>query len=323
MSAPQSGAMDALFFTPNPCIERTLAIADFARGASHRVNSADLRVTAGGKGINAARVARNFGARVRVLAPIGRGQIAQFRALLAQDELPADLVEVAPDTRIAINIVHDGGFTEIVEAGRALSSADGDTMTARFLVHLANCSIAIIGGSYPPANLASARGHDWHSHAATLCAMAATANVKVLYDGKGEAFERAVNSANPPWAIKPNLDEASQLLKRDLQTPDAQSAAVAELMARGVEVVLLSCGARGLWLGSDGQIEWIRAPTIEEISPVGSGDSLVGAFVAKCLQSGDIYQAARWGVAAGSANAARLNVARVGPHDAQQLMGRD
>lgn len=310
-------ATDALFFTPNPCIERTLRVPDFVRGHSHRVSPDDLRVTAGGKGINAARVAHNFGARVRVLAPVGNGQIAQFRELLERDELDYDLIEVATDTRTTINVVHDGGFSELVEAGNPLSVVDGGEIINRFGAHLKSCEIAIIGGSYPP----SAPGDDWGNHSAMLCAMATRAGKRVLYDGKGAAFARALNSSNPPWAIKPNLDEASELLKRDLETPEAQRDAVSELMARGVEVVLLSCGARGLWLGHSSHVEWLAAPAIQEISPVGSGDSLVGAFIATYLQTGDIYEAARWGVAAGSANAAQLEAARVGPEDAKRLMG--
>ena len=314
--ANKKEAVGALFFTPNPCIERTFRVPDFARGHAHRVLSENLRVTAGGKGINAARVARNFGAKVRVLAPIGRGQIAQFRELLARDELDFDLIEVASDTRTTINIVHEGGFSELVEAGNALSIEDGGEIINSFGTHLESCEIAVIGGSYPP----SAPGDGWENHSAMLCAMAARANKRVLYDGKGAAFERALQSDNPPWAIKPNLDEASELLKRDLQAPNAQRAAVVELMNWGVEVVLLSCGARGLWLGHKGShVEWLGAPTIEEVSPVGSGDSLVGAFVATWLQSGDVVQAARWGVAAGSANAAQLEAARVGRGEAERL----
>lgn len=274
-------------------------------------------MTAGGKGINAARVARYFGAQVRVLAPVGRGQIAQFRELLERDELECDLIEVASDTRTTINIVHQSGFTEIVEAGNALSIVDGGEIINRFGAHLKSCAIAVIGGSYPP----SEQGGNWEDHSTMLCKMAARAGKRVLYDGKGAAFARALQSENPPWAIKPNLDEARELLKRDLKTRDAQRDAVIELMARGVEVVLLSCGARGLWLGyGSSHVEWLAAPTVEEISPVGSGDSLVGAFVAKYLQNGDIYEAARWGVAAGSANAAQLEAARVGPEDAERLM---
>ena len=318
MNVPKFGAADAIFLTPNPCIERTLRVDDFTRGTSHRIAAENGRVTAGGKGINAARVARNFGARVRVLAPVGRGQIAQLRRLLSADALEAELIEVESDTRTAINIVHDGGFTELVEAGNALSSEDGDAILARFGERLQTCKIAVIGGSYPPF----AGDERAKNHAATLCEMAARANVKLLYDGKGAAFARALQSEHLPWAIKPNLAEASELLNRDLSSPRAQKNAVTEWMARGVEVVLLSCGARGLWLGhNSSHVEWLAAPAIKEISPVGSGDALVGAFVAIYLQSGDIHAAARWGVAAGSANAAQFEAARIGRSDAEKLIG--
>ncbi len=308
----ESATIDAFFFTPNPCIERTLFVADFARGHSHRVATENLRVTAGGKGINAARVAARFGAHIRVLAPVGRHQSAQFRELLRDDNLLHDLVEVEADTRTATNIVHQSGFTELVEAGNALSAREAEMIGERFDVHLPTCQIAIIGGSYPPFVDDMSGAH--------LCELAARAGKPVLYDGKGAQFARALQSRNPPWAIKPNLAEASELLNRELETPEAQRNAVRELMRMGVAVVLLSCGARGLWLGNDGQIEWLAAPSVEEVSPVGSGDSLVGAFVARWLQSGDVYQAARWGMAAGAANAAQLEAARIGPRDAEVLL---
>ncbi len=313
----ESANVDAFFFTPNPCIERTLHIADFARGHSHRAATKDLRVTAGGKGINAARVAQNFGAKVRVLAPIGRNQSAQFRQLLSDDNLENDLVEVEADTRTATNIVHAGGFTELVEAGNTLSTHESETLRERFGFHLQTCQIAIIGGSYPPL----ADDIEGENHSTLLCELAAHAGKTILYDGKGAQFARALKSQNPPWAIKPNLAEASELLNRDLETPESQQNAVRELMQMGVSVVLLSCGARGLWLGYNGQIEWLAAPPIEEVSPVGSGDSLVGAFVARWLQSGDVYESALWGVAAGAANAAQLEAARIGPLDAKTLLG--
>ena len=309
--------VDAFFFTPNPCIERTLHVADFARGRSHRVTAQNLRVTAGGKGINAARVADRFGAKVRVLAPVGRNQSAQFREMLGDDNLESDLVEVESDTRTATNIVHAGGFTELVEAGNALSAHEAEMLRARFELQLQTCEIAIIGGSYPPF----ANDFDGENHGAHLCELAARAGKPVLYDGKGVQFARALQSHNPPWAIKPNLAEASELLNRALETPESQRNATRELMQMGVAVVLLSCGARGLWLGWDDQIEWLAAPKVKEVSPVGSGDALVGAFVARWLQSGDIYQSARWGVAAGAANAAQWEAARIGPRDAEVLLG--
>ena len=309
-----------LFLTPNPCIERTLHIPDFAAPGAFRVAPAQTRVTAGGKGINAARVAANFGAQVRSLAPVGRHQRNQIQNFLDADNVPSEWVEVEAATRTTINVVHQGGVTEIVEVGNPLSARDGARLTQRFEARLPHCELAILGGSYPLA--APDDAEYWSAHGAHLCALAARAGKRVFYDGNGPAWQRALAGGNPPWAIKPNLREASELLGRALETPAHERAAVAELRARGIEVVLLSCGARGLWLGYDNSIEWLGSPTIRECSAVGSGDSLVGAFAAKWVETGDITEAARWGVAAGAANAAQLEAARVALGDAAALVGQ-
>lgn len=307
-----------LFFTPNPCIERTYYVPDFATRGSFRVPSAQTRVTAGGKAINAARVAKNLGADVLSLAPVGIHQRAQLQTLLENDGVRAEWIPVEAATRTALNIVHEGGVTEIIEAGNPLSLDDGAHIIERFVSLLPHCELVIIGGSYPPARPDDVAA--WERHGALLCALAARAGKRVLYDGNGAAWKRAVMGSAPPWAIKPNAKEASYLLDRAIETRAEERAAVRELMRRGLEVVLLSCGARGLWLGQGGHVEWLAAPPIEEVSPVGSGDSLVGAFAAKWSETGGITESARWGVAAGAANAAQLEAARVTLGDVKILV---
>ena len=84
--------------------------------------------------------------------------------------------------------------------------------------------------------------------------------------------------------------------------------------------MLLSCGERGCWVGFENDIEWLGAPRVEAVSAVGSGDSVCGAFAAKYLETGDVWEAARWGVAAGTANAARLEAAMIGPEEVAPLV---
>ena len=307
-----------LFFTPNPCIERTLRVPDFAALGSFRVAPADVRVTAGGKGINAARVAANLGADVLSLAPVGPAHKTQLQAFLDADGVRCEWVEVAAATRATLNVVQQSGVTEIVEAGGPLSLDEGAALIEAFAGLLPRCEFVVIGGSYPAA--APGWAQAWERHGALLCELARRAARPIFYDGNGPAWKRAVQSASPPWAIKPNLREASELLNRKIETPAQERAAVRELMQRGVAVVLLSCGARGLWLGHNGTIEWLGSPTIREVSAVGSGDALVGAFAAKWSATGDIGEAARWGVAAGAANAAQLEAARVTLEDVASLV---
>lgn len=304
-----------LSLTPNPCLEKTFRVPDFAALGSFRVAAENGRENIGGKGINAARVAARFGASSVALAPIGPNLRAHLQHLAALEPFELRSIEVNAPTRTCHNIVSSDGSTELLEAGHALDVSDGTRLFQAWRELLPSCEMALIGGSYPPSDEAA-----WLSHASILCSIARAANKKLIYDGKGEAFRRAVFGQTPPWAIKPNLDEARQLLARSLETRDEERGAVRELRRRGVELVLLSCGARGCWVGYANEIEWLAAPRVETVSAVGSGDSLCGAFAAKYIETGDVWESAFWGVAAGSANAAQLEAADVGPEEVAPLL---
>lgn len=304
-----------LTLTPNPCLEKTFRVPDFATHRSFRVLSDDVRENVGGKGINAARVAARFGMRAVALAPLGPNLRGHLERLAQAEGLELHGIAVEAPTRTCHNIVSDSGVTELLEAGQKLEVSDGTRLFEAWRTHLGECDLALLGGSYPPSSDPA-----WSQHASILCSMARAANKKLIYDGKGEGFRRAVFGAHTPWAIKPNLEEARELLRAPLEARDEERGAVRQLRRRGIELVMLSCGERGLWVGWENEIEWFAAPRVETVSAVGSGDSLCGAFAAKYLQSGDVWESVRWGVAAGSANAARLEAANVGPDEVAPLV---
>jgi 1-phosphofructokinase family hexose kinase len=291
-----------LTVTPNMCVERTMLIENFAIGGVHRVPCDKLQVNAGGKGINAARVAASLGCQVLATAWVGSTQHAWFEAQLAREGVPHDLVETATDTRVCINILDgSGGKTEIVEAGHPLQSGDGARMLEKFESLLPRAELVAICGSYPPAHDA-----EFDSHLTALTHLARRKGKRVIVDGKGKALKVLMQSGQPPWCIKPNLDEARHLLSLPIDSEEAELDAVRALSGMGIEVVILSCGARGAYLGTREGIQFLKSPQIHEISAVGSGDTLVGAFAARFLESRDLLEAVRWGVAGGAANAAQL-----------------
>lgn len=310
-----------LTITPNLCIERTVQLPNFSPGAVHRVAPEQLIVNAGGKGINAARVAARLSCPSRALTWVGRRQKVWFEEQLAREGIAHELVETQADTRVCVNVLAKKGEvwtkTEIVEAGAALGVEDGTRMLEKYAAMLPKADLVAICGSYPPS-LDSVMD----SHLALLVQMAHRAGKRVLVDGKGHAFEIALRSKTPPWAIKPNLDEAAALLRRDISTTPEERRAVRDLLRLGIEVVILSCGERGAYLGTAQGIHFVRAPRIEEVSPVGSGDALVGAFCAKWLETGDSQIALRWGVAAGAANAALPTSAFVGQREIEPLLAK-
>lgn len=314
-----------LFITPNPCIERTLRPEAFTLGGVHRVPIERVHIQAGGKGLNAARVAHRLGAEVLCSGWIGRGQIDWFAQQMAHENLPCDWIEVEADTRVCINILgeENGAWTktELVEAGSPLSIEDGTRLLQKVETLLPRCELVAIGGSYPPAQEAK-----FEMHGAVLTRLAHGFNRKVLYDGKASAWEKAIRSLAPPWCITPNLEEAAALVRRDIKSEADERRAIGDILRLGVEVVLLTCGERGVWLATRQSTLWLQAPQVREVSPVGSGDSLVGAFCATYLQNVDLpesdrlLEAARWGVAAGAANAAQVLSAHVSQEEISALL---
>jgi 1-phosphofructokinase family hexose kinase len=303
-----------LTVTPNLCVERTVRLEEFAVGRVHRVPPANIRVNAGGKGINAARVAARMGCRTRALAWVHREQRAWFEAQLGREGVPHELVETDAPTRTCVNIVDGrGGKTEIVEAGHPLTVKDGTRMLEKVDASLPEAKLLAVCGSYPPARStpssvllgAGAPPVPFDAHLTLLAQLAARYQTPILIDGKGVPFEMALRAGVPVWCIKPNLDEAAQLLHRAIASEADERRALRALRRLGPDVVLLSCGARGLYVATR-EGEWkLETPRVNEGSPVGSGDAMVGAFGARWLECGDVLDAARWGVAAGAANAAQ------------------
>ena len=306
-----------LTVTPNPCIERTVSLPNFALGQSHRVPANHVLTTVGGKGINCARAAASLGTSVVALAFAGGAQQDWMRRQMESDGITPDLIAVASQTRTCLNVLHEGGNTEIVEEGESLEIASGTELLRRFVHHLPGASLVAICGSYP-----ASRDEAWQLHGALLCHVAAQSGKRVIYDGNGAAFARALDAQSPPWMIKPNLKEAEAALGRSLQSRGDEIKAVRDFMRRGIEVVLMSCGQRGAYLGHPGGIDWIAAPAVATISPVGSGDAMLGAFCAALHTGANFREAGRQAVAAGAVNAASARPACITRAEIDELLPR-
>lgn len=294
-----------LTITPNPCLERIVLLEGFEHGQTQRVDSARVREVAGGKGLNAARAARACGTPATATGWFGRDRLSWFAAQVQASGVEFAPVEVEVSTRIATQYQAERGqITQVIEDGHALELGDGTRLLRKAEELLPQSKMMLLGGSYPPA-------HDerFALHASLLCGTAKRHDVPTIYDGKGRAWEIALRKS-PPWCAAPNLEEASTLLRRPLNTQAAQRRAIETILKWGVEVVLLTCGERGAYLGTSAQTIFLCAPRVQTISSVGCGDALAGAFAAKYLQHQNaptefarLNEALRWGIAAGAAQA--------------------
>jgi fructose-1-phosphate kinase PfkB-like protein len=115
--------------------------------------------------------------------------------------------------------------------------------------------------------------------------------------------------------IKPNLDELHQLLGVSQTTMRDRIAALQTLVEETVENVLLSMEGEGVLLASQHGMwhllppaQSVTLPNSQAINPVGCGDALVGAFAHRWLQTHDLVDGGRWGVAAAHVNLGKFEV---------------
>ncbi|MGH8805350.1 MAG: bifunctional hydroxymethylpyrimidine kinase/phosphomethylpyrimidine kinase, partial [Polaromonas sp.] len=97
--------------------------------------------------------------------------------------------------------------------------------------------------------------------------------------------------------VTPNLDEASLLVGRPLDSERAMEAAAQELLAMGAPAVLLKGGhlagevVRDLLVTQNGELHWMRAPRIHSANTHGTGCTLSSAIAAHLALGAPLLEA--------------------------------
>ena len=173
------------------------------------VNRVTPEKTAGGKGLNVSRVLLQLGDDVLATGLLGGHMGAYMAELMDADGVKNDFVPIAGETRICLNILHEGNQTELLESGPQIAPAELEAFTAKFAELAAKADVVTLSGSLP-------RGVD-AGYYAELVKIAEEAGAKVLLDTSGASLEAALESDAKPELVKPNLTEINGLLVRPLR----------------------------------------------------------------------------------------------------------
>lgn len=277
--------------TLNPSLDESASIA-------HVVPERKLRLSpivreAGGGGLNVARAVMELGEPVTAVWARGGATGAMLEELLAGHGLPSRAVAVRGTTRTSLVVLETSSGLQyrFSEPGAALEPDELDGIVA-----------AVTGLDPPPRFLVASGslpgGVDPGFHARLLRAV--PARTRVVVDTSGEPLRRALGAG--VFLVKPNLRELSSLAGRPLETDEAIQEAACELArSGGAEVVFASLGAGGAVIAWPGGCERLHAPMVPIQSKVGAGDSAVAGIVVGLARGLTVPQAARMGVAAGSA----------------------
>lgn len=294
----------------NAGVDKTYEIPNFATGGYYHPSSA--RTVAGGKGINVARALMAL-RQMSTVTGFAGGHNGRFIAAdLVTAGLKTDLVNIAEESRVTINIIDGAQHTQtrVDEVGPLVTPGEVRKLQDRWKRNLHGSAMGIIAGSAP-------RGVNldlYHE----LVEIARSMNRPVIVDAHDELLARAVEAG--PTVITPNLGEMQRLVGRQLSVPDGVVAAATDLIEQGVRVVVVTLGARGaIGMARAGGVWWARTPAIERISSVGSGDAFTAGFAAASMERRPFEERLRLAVACGAANAETVGACNIDPERVAEL----
>ncbi|MDO8588737.1 MAG: 1-phosphofructokinase [Armatimonadota bacterium] len=279
--------------TLNTAIDKTYTVENFVIDRVHR--PVETKSTAGGKGINVARVLKELGRDALATGFIGGSNGDKIIEGLDGEGIRHDFVRTGGESRICIAVVDpiNRTQTEVNENGPEATPEDLQALKSVLERDIGGADFLVLSGNARPGV-----PDDFY---ADLIAIAHRHNVRAVLDASGPHLREGV--AAGPFMVKPNVAELSSLRGKELLTREEIVHAAKSLVAAGTSVVVVSMGRAGC-VATDGKHSWQAAPPeIPFVSAVGSGDALVAAFIDAVLSGLDIPEAVRSGTAAGAANA--------------------
>lgn len=283
--------MSLLALTLNPALDKVQVVPGFTAGAVYKV--LETHTSAGGKGINVARVTHTLGGLVTALGLLG-GVAGDYAVeCLRREGIPCRIVPISGETRTSVIVADPANRRDTVlnEAGPDIRPEELNALWVCLRELLPTVQTVSYSGSLPLGVPGS--------FYASAIALAREIGVKAALDTSGDALVQG--AAARPFLLKPNRQELAALGD---EGGDGWVDSAAALRGRfGCEVAIVTDGARGSVLACGDGIWECAPPVVEVVSAVGSGDSFLAGFLWAWDDEQGPEAALRWATAAGAANA--------------------
>lgn len=251
--------------------------------------------SAGGKGINVAKVATKLGEKVVATGFVGGHSGEYIIDELNKRGIQTDFVKVACESRSSINIFDSVNNThsQLLEPGSAITQGEYMQFLQKYKTLAEKSKVICICGSIPPGV-----PKDCYS---LLVFIANELGKTVLLDASGEILVNSLKAR--PTFIKPNNFEIEELgLAHSDNFEEIKKAAIM-LYDGGIENVVVSLGEDGAILVCKDGIFKGETPEVSVVNTVGCGDSMVAAFAAGLANNAPVEETFKTAIAVSTANA--------------------
>lgn len=298
--------------TLNTALDKTIVIDRLELGITNRVR--ESRLDPGGKGTDVSRVIVELGGDTKALGFVAGDsghylhQVLTHHYMVKTDFIWLENQQTRTNTIIVD--LSNNCQTMLNEAGPIVDEKSLHLMAEKIKAYAKQAEYLVFAGSLPKGV-----PQDFYKQ---MILVAHEAGTRPVLDTDGEPLALGIEAA--PFMIKPNMEEASRLLKRELSTRADVIAAVKELHAKGIQYVIISMGSKGS-IATDGkQLFHVHPPKVEMKSPVGCGDSVIGGFLFALSSGQDFKAALELGTAAGAATATMEGTQLCRKEDVERLL---
>jgi 1-phosphofructokinase family hexose kinase len=314
-----------LITNPNPCFDRTTTMPTMIPGAVLRALA--VEVSAGGKGINVARVIRTLGGSAPIFLLSRTGGLPEYTKLLESEGAEFEYLEIAGNTRTASIYLESTNdrITIVNEPGEPITTHDWHSYVREISVRCSPGQIVVCMGSLPPGYPDGAMQE--------LVRAVQTKGAMILVDTAPDALLAAAKAGAD--ILTPNLEEAEAALSGKsgvLFTDDRRNArarsdeAARQLVTLGAKIVCVTAGSEGVAFASSKESWWADAYPISFVSAVGAGDSFAAGLVlswqaqSEANESMDWHRAVNLGIACGASSCEKVLAGGVDPLRVKQIV---
>ena len=255
---------------------------------------------AGGKGVNISRACVSADQPTIAVLPAAKDDPFVLELLTAG--IDCRPVHHAGDLRVNITITEpDGTTTKLNSPGPQATPALLEELTEALVRRADTADWIVLAGSLPPG-----APPEWYAELVTALR---AAGARVAVDTSDAPLKALVDAlpAAAPHLMKPNGEELASFTghRADALESDPWEAAVAarDVIARGVESVLVTLGPHGAVLVNDAGAWHATPPPTTVVSTVGAGDSSLFGYLLGDVTGREPDQRLALAVAYGSAAA--------------------
>ena len=260
-----------LTVTLNAAVARTLVVPSLALGQRHR--APESVALAGGKGINVARGLRELGTPVLATGFVGGRNGDAIRDGLSESAIPFDFVEIAGSSRTSTALIDTttGTQTEINEYGPPVSAAAKTEFSRRLEFLMEYATVVVFAGSLPE--------DVEESFLADLVRRSHELGLYTVVDSTPTVLRAALKAE--PSLVSPNQNEAESVVGFDFIEEEDFSRGLDRLVELGAETACITSpeGYSYLTTGTDAGVVAARAPQVEALSTIGSGDAYLAGLL--------------------------------------------